>query len=85
MISRIAKSKRKMTFIRAAIMTFIALIVMGVLLFPVYYAFVVSLKPSGSLATTKIDLIPDQVTLKNYRGILWSLRGHCSSFWSSEI
>jgi len=71
MISRIAKSKRKMTFIRAAIMTFIALIVMGVLLFPVYYAFVVSLKPSGSLATTKIDLIPDQVTLKNYREVFF--------------
>ncbi|RLF67173.1 MAG: sugar ABC transporter permease [Thermoplasmata archaeon] len=60
-----------MTFIKTAIMTFIALIVMGILLFPVYYAFVVSLKPSGSLATTKIDLIPSDITLKNYREVFF--------------
>jgi len=65
------KTKRKGTFVKGAILTFIALLVMGILLFPVYYAFIVSLKPSGGLATTEIELIPKEVTLRNYKDILF--------------
>lgn len=52
-------------------MTLLALIVMGIILFPVYYIFTISLKPSGALATTHLELIPRNITLENYREIFF--------------
>ncbi|GAB6101087.1 ABC transporter permease subunit [Thermococcus atlanticus] len=52
-------------------MTLLALVVMGIILFPVYYIFTISLKPSGALATTQLELIPRNITLENYREIFF--------------
>jgi len=46
--------------------TLIAVLLLAAILFPVYYMFEVSLKPQGSLATTGIELIPENATLSNY-------------------
>ncbi len=56
---------------RTVAMTLLALVIMGLLLFPVYYIFTISLKPSGALATTHLELIPKNITLENYREILF--------------
>lgn len=63
--------KRKSELLKIAGATLLALVVMGILLFPVYYMFTISLKPSGTLATSDIDLIPDRITLENYREIIF--------------
>ncbi|MFA4647806.1 ABC transporter permease subunit [Pyrococcus kukulkanii] len=63
--------KRKDEVIKSLIATLLALIVLALLLFPVYYMVILSLKPSGALATTEIDLIPDKITLSNYKDLLF--------------
>lgn len=62
--------KRKDELFKTFLFTLLAIAVMGILLFPVYYMFTVSLKPSGALATSKIDLIPNEVTWENYREVM---------------
>lgn len=62
--------KNRREVLKAAGITLLAILVMGIILFPVYYMFVVSLKPQGTIASTSIDLIPDKVTLENYREII---------------
>ncbi|MDV3104639.1 sugar ABC transporter permease [Thermococcus waiotapuensis] len=57
--------------LKALALTLLAILVMSTILFPVYYMFIVSLKPEGTLASTSIDLIPDRMTLDNYREILF--------------
>jgi len=52
------------------VFTLLAILLLAVILFPVYYMFEVSVKPQGSLATTEIELIPEDVTLDNYRSII---------------
>ncbi|EEB74702.1 sugar ABC transporter permease [Thermococcus sp. AM4] len=56
---------------KALLATALAVIVMGIILFPVYYMFTVSLKPQGTLASTSLDIIPDHVTLQNYREVMF--------------
>jgi len=55
----------KITFI-----SFIAIIIVFAVLFPVYYMFQLSIKPSGTLATTELELIPAEVTAENYKELL---------------
>jgi arabinogalactan oligomer/maltooligosaccharide transport system permease protein len=50
-----AKSKHDLW--KSAVVTLLALFVMGLILFPVYYMFVVSLKPVGTLASSSICLL----------------------------
>jgi len=57
-------------YLQYAIFTLIAILVVFMILFPVFYIFEISLKPSGALATTEIDLIPEEVTLDNYREVM---------------
>jgi arabinogalactan oligomer/maltooligosaccharide transport system permease protein len=54
--------------------TLVAVLLLAVILFPVYYMFEVSLKPQGSLATTGIELIPENATLSNYEEELFGHR-----------
>ncbi|ASJ03402.1 sugar transporter [Thermococcus profundus] len=62
--------KNRREVLKAAGITLLAILVMAVILFPVYYMFTISLKPQGTIASTSIDLIPDKVTLENYREIV---------------
>jgi len=52
------------------IFTLLAILLLLVILFPVYYMFEISLKPQGTLATTEIELIPEDPTLDNYKEVL---------------
>jgi arabinogalactan oligomer/maltooligosaccharide transport system permease protein len=52
------------------VFTLLAILLLAAILFPVYYMVEVSVKPQGSLATTEIELIPEEVTLDNYRSII---------------
>jgi len=63
-----AKSKHDLW--KSAAVTLLALLVMGLILFPVYYMFIVSLKPVGTLASSSIELVPHHATLENYREVL---------------
>ncbi|ALV63594.1 Maltose/maltodextrin ABC transporter, permease protein MalG [Thermococcus sp. 2319x1] len=63
--------KRKDELLKSFALTLLALFVLAILLFPVYYMAMLSVKPSGTLATTEIDLIPDKVTFSNYRDLLF--------------
>lgn len=62
--------KRKDELIKSILITLLAIAVMGVILFPVYYMFTVSIKPSGALATTELDLIPDKISAENYKELI---------------
>ncbi|AIF69413.1 hypothetical protein PAP_05010 [Palaeococcus pacificus DY20341] len=62
--------KRKDELLKSVLMTLFALAVMAIILFPVYYMFTVSIKPSGALATSQIELIPKEITWENYKEIL---------------
>ncbi|MDK2869400.1 MAG: arabinogalactan oligomer / maltooligosaccharide transport system permease protein [Pyrococcus sp.] len=66
---------RRDELIKSGIMTFLAIVVMFLILFPVYYIFTVSIKPAATIATTELDLIPDKVTGEAYREVLFGLRG----------
>ncbi len=52
------------------VFTLLAVLLLFAILFPVYYMFEISLKPQGTLATTEIELIPDDPTLDNYKEVL---------------
>lgn len=52
------------------IFTLLAILLLLAILFPVYYMFEISLKPQGTLATTEIELIPEDPTLDNYKEVL---------------
>lgn len=52
------------------IFTLLAILLLLAILFPVYYMFEISLKPQGTLATTEIELIPEDPTLDNYKEAL---------------
>ncbi|USS41270.1 ABC transporter permease subunit [Thermococcus aggregans] len=68
---KIELPKRKDELLKSFALTLLALFVLAILLFPVYYMAMLSVKPSGTLATTEIDLIPDKVTLSNYKELLF--------------
>ncbi|AJC71969.1 malg sugar transport inner membrane protein [Thermococcus guaymasensis DSM 11113] len=63
--------RNRREIIKAVLATALAILVMGVILFPVYYMFTVSLKPQGTLASTSLDIIPDHTTLQNYKEVLF--------------
>ncbi|MCD6101101.1 MAG: ABC transporter permease subunit [Candidatus Marinimicrobia bacterium] len=63
--------KRRDELIKSILLTLFALFVLALLLFPVYYMAMLSIKPSGALATTEIDIVPDEVTFSNYRNLLF--------------
>ena len=67
---------------KALLATALAIIVMGIILFPVYYVFTVSLKPQGTLASTSLDLLPDQMTLQNYKEVMF---GHKDATVKTKI
>ncbi|WP_297497485.1 ABC transporter permease subunit [Thermococcus sp.] len=57
-------------------MTLLAILVMSIILFPVYYIFIVSISPTSTLATTELHLIPRNVSLNSYREVLFGLSGN---------
>ena len=67
--------RRKGEVLRAFVMTVLAVFVMFIILFPVYYIFVVSITPGTTLATTEFHLIPRNVTLDSYREVLFGFTG----------
>ncbi|AEH25370.1 ABC transporter permease subunit [Pyrococcus yayanosii] len=66
---------RRSELLKSALMTLVAMLVMFMILFPVYYIFTVSIKPVSTLATTEIELIPSNVTLDAYREVLFGFKG----------
>jgi arabinogalactan oligomer/maltooligosaccharide transport system permease protein len=67
---------RKQELMKAAGMTTLAVLIMFIILFPVYYIFTVSISPSSTLATTELHLIPSKVSLESYREVLFGLSGN---------
>ena len=67
--------RRKGEVLKSFLMTLLAIFVMFIILFPVYYIFTVSLEPSSTLATTELHLIPKNVSLNSYREVLFGLSG----------
>jgi len=63
--------ERKKDVLKTALLTMLAVIIMGMILFPVYYMFTVSLRPEGTLVSTSLQLVPQNATLDNYREILF--------------
>lgn len=61
--------------LRSIAMTALAIAVMGVILFPVYYIFIVSLEPGSTLATTHIQLTPRHPNFNSYEQVLFGLSG----------
>ena len=56
--------------VKIIFISLIAIIIVFAVLFPVYYMFQLSIKPSGTLATTELELIPAEVTAENYKELL---------------
>jgi len=67
--------RRKGELLKTILMTLLAIAVMGVILFPVYYIFTVSISPSSTLATPELHLIPRNVSLDSYREVLFGFTG----------
>ncbi|ASJ10266.1 sugar transporter [Thermococcus sp. P6] len=67
--------RRKGELLKSASLTALAVFVMFLILFPVYYIFVVSVTPSSTLATTKLELLPRNASLDSYREVLFGFRG----------
>ncbi len=61
--------------VKTVAMTLLAILVMSVILFPVYYIFTVSISPGSTLATTEFHLIPRNVSLDSYREVLFGFTG----------
>ncbi len=68
-------SRRKSEIIKSFSLTLIAVIIMSVILFPVYYIFVVSISPTTTLGG-HITLIPENVTLDAYKDVLFGFSGN---------
>ncbi|ASJ11541.1 sugar ABC transporter permease [Thermococcus thioreducens] len=66
---------RKGELVRSLVLTALAVFVMFIILFPVYYIFVVSISPGSTLATTEFHLIPQNVSLDSYREVLFGFKG----------
>ena len=66
---------RKGEVIKSFALTLVAILVMFIILFPVYYIFTVSITPGSSLATTEFHLIPRNVSLDSYREVLFGFSG----------
>ena len=62
--------------LKSAGMTLLAIFVMFIILFPVYYIFIVSISPTSTLATTELHLVPRKVSLDSYREVLFGLSGN---------
>ncbi len=67
---------------KAAAITLLAIFIMGIILFPVYYMFLISIEPKESLASTSITLIPHRSTLDNYREVVF---GHKDATIKAKI
>ncbi|CAD5243276.1 ABC transporter permease subunit [Thermococcus camini] len=67
--------RRKGEVVRSFILTLLAIFVMFIILFPVYYIFVVSISPGSTLATTEFHIIPRNVSLDSYREVLFGFSG----------
>ncbi|NJE03896.1 ABC transporter permease subunit [Thermococcus sp. MV11] len=67
--------RRKGEVIKTFTLTLIAIFVMFIILFPVYYIFTVSITPGSTLATTEFHLIPRNVSLDSYREVLFGFSG----------
>ncbi|WP_297487272.1 sugar ABC transporter permease [Thermococcus sp.] len=67
---------------KAAAITLLAIFIMGIILFPVYYMFLISIEPKESLASTSITLIPHRSTLDNYREVVF---GHKEATVKSKL
>ncbi|WP_010480249.1 sugar ABC transporter permease [Thermococcus zilligii] len=66
--------RNRRELLKVAGFTLLAILIMALILFPVYYMFLVSLKPKGTIASTSIELIPSSVTLDNYREIIFGYK-----------
>ncbi|WP_457754022.1 ABC transporter permease subunit [Thermococcus sp.] len=67
--------KRKGEVIKAFAVTLVAILIMFIILFPVYYIFTVSIKPVSTLATTELTLIPKNITAEAYKEVLFGFEG----------
>jgi len=67
--------RRKGEVAKSFVLTVLAVFVMFIILFPVYYIFVVSVSPGATLATTEFRLIPENTTLDAYREVLFGFKG----------
>ncbi|WP_324734851.1 ABC transporter permease subunit [Thermococcus sp. SY098] len=67
--------KRRGEVIKAFAVTLVAILIMFVILFPVYYIFTVSIKPVSTLATTELTLIPKNITAEAYKEVLFGFEG----------
>jgi len=67
--------RRKKEILKSFALTLLAVLVMFVILFPVYYIFTVSISPGSTLATTQLHLIPKNVSLESYREVLFGFSG----------
>ncbi|WP_394353050.1 ABC transporter permease subunit [Thermococcus sp. M36] len=66
---------RKGEILKSFILTLLAVFVMFIILFPVYYIFVVSITPGSTLATTEFHFLPKNATLDSYREVLFGFKG----------
>ena len=67
--------RRKGEVIKSFALTLLAILIMFIILFPVYYIFTVSISPGSTLATTEFHLIPRNVSLDSYREVLFGFSG----------
>ncbi|ADT84631.1 ABC transporter permease subunit [Thermococcus barophilus] len=67
--------KRRGEVIKAFAVTLVAILIMFIILFPVYYIFTVSIKPVSTLATTELTLIPKNITAEAYKEVLFGFEG----------
>ncbi|ASJ01115.1 ABC transporter permease subunit [Thermococcus gorgonarius] len=67
--------RRKSEILKSFTLTLVAILVMFIILFPVYYIFTVSISPGSTLATTEFHLIPRNVSLDSYRAVLFGFSG----------
>ncbi|NJE08197.1 ABC transporter permease subunit [Thermococcus sp. M39] len=72
---RIELPKRKGEIVKAFVVTLLAIFIMFIILFPVYYIFTVSIKPVSTLATTELTLIPRNITAEAYKEVLFGFEG----------
>lgn len=67
--------RKRSEMLKSFVLTLLAIFIMFIILFPVYYIFTVSISPKSTLATTELELIPKEVTLDSYREVLFGFSG----------
>ncbi|RLI29357.1 maltose ABC transporter permease [Candidatus Bathyarchaeota archaeon] len=63
--------KRMLTLILTVLLTASAVLIVVIFLFPIYWVVLSSIRPYGSLFTTKFELIPSEVTWEAYTWLIF--------------